>query len=129
MPTETIADQNFEEIPFQEEKLTRAKIKKPILIFTIIFGSLLVILLSITIFFDFQQGKITSQVETTPSPTPTPTTENKEEITSPSPYATDAAILKIEEEIKNLDQEIISTDLKESGLNPPKLEMKINFEK
>lgn len=127
MPTE-IADQDFENIPqMGEEKMTTKKARKPIFIFAGIFGGLLVILLATTIFLGFQQGKVTPEVS--PTPTQTPTSELKEEITSPSPYATDAAILKMEEEIKALDQELLSTDLKESGFNPPALEMKVNFEK
>jgi hypothetical protein len=122
-----IIDQDFENIPVgQEEKTTVKKGKKPIFIFAGIFGGLLVLLLAAAIFLSFQQGQPTTEIETKPTPTPTP--EFKEEIIPPSPYATDAAILKMEEEIKSLDQEIISTDLKESGLNPPVLEMKIQFE-
>lgn len=127
MPTE-IADQNFENIPFEEEKIANKKVAgKPIFIFAGIFGGLLVILLSMAIFFSLQQGKIMPNTKSTP--TPTPTLEIKEEITAPSPYATDSAVLKMEEEIKNLDQQITSADLKEAGLNPPVLEMNIKFEK
>ena len=126
MPTE-IADQNFENLPPEEEKISQKMTKKPIFIFAGIFGGLLVILLAITILFSLKQNQPTPTTQATP--TPTPTLPPQEEITSPPPYATDAAILKMEEEIKALDQELLSTDLKESGLNPPALEMKITFEK
>ncbi len=129
MPIE-IADQDFENIPVgKEEKTVKKKPNKFVFVFAGIFGGLLVILLATAIFFDFRSGRVTTKTEPTPTPTLTPTPEFKEEITSPSPYATDAAILKLEEEVKTLDQELLSTDLKESGLNPPVLEMKINFEK
>ena len=118
MPTEII-DQDFENMPVgQEEKTT--------FVFAGIFGGLLVLLLAAAIFLSFQQGQPATKIETKPTPTPTP--EFKEEIIPPSPYATDTAILKMEEEIKNLDQQLTSADLKESGLNPPILEMKIQFE-
>ena len=127
MPTE-ILNQDFENIPTEDEEKAQVKrAKRPIFIFASIFGGLLVILLAAVIFFSLNQGKITTQVKSTPTPTPTP--EFKEEIISPSPYATDEAVLKMEEEVKKLDQELTSADLKESGLNPPVLEMKIKFEK
>jgi len=119
VPTE-ILNQDFENIPVGQGKKTT-------FVFAGIFGSLLVLLLAAAIFLSFQQGKVTTMVKPTPTPTSTP--EFKEEIISPSPYATDAAVLKMEEEIKSLDQGLTSTDLKESGLNPPVLEMKIQFEK
>jgi len=127
VPTE-ILNQDFENIPTEEEEKAQVKkAKRPIFIFAGIFGGLLVILLAAAIFLGLNQGKNTAQIKSTPTPTPTP--EIKEEIISPSPYATDEAVLKMEEEIKNLDQELTSADLKESGLNPPVLEMKIKFEK
>lgn len=127
MPTE-ILNQDFENIPTrEEEKNTAKRAKRPIFIFAGIFGGLLVILLAAAIFFSLNQGRNTTQ--TKPTPTPTTTPEIKEEITAPSPYATDEAVLKMEEEMKSLDQELTSADLKESGLNPPVLEMKIKFEK
>lgn len=119
MPTE-ITNQDFENIPVRQGKKTT-------FVFAGIFGGLLVLLLAAAIFLSFHQGQPTTKIET--KPTPTPTIGFKKEIISPSPYATDAAILKMEEEIKTLDQEITSADLKEAGLNPPVLEMKIKFEK
>lgn len=127
MPTE-ITNQDFENIPpMGKEENTVKGSKKPIFIFAGVFGGLLVILLAAVIFLSFQQGRVTTMIKPTPTPTSTP--EFKEEITVPSPYATDAAILKMEEEIKGVDQELLSTDLKESSLNPPVLEMNIKFEK
>jgi len=119
VPTE-ITNQDFENIPVGQGKKTT-------FVFAGIFGSLLVLLLAAAIFLSFQQGQPIKKIETKPTPTPTP--EFKEEIIPPSPYATDAAILKLENEIKSLDQQIISADLKEASLNPPVLEMKIKFEK
>ncbi len=60
-----------------------------------------------------------------PSPSPSP---YEEEITNPSVYATDSAVLEIEKRIKEIEKEIDQTDLKETKLNPPVLDLDINFE-
>jgi len=59
-----------------------------------------------------------------PSPSPTPT----EEIFAPSSYATDSAVLAIEEDIDTLEENLLETDLYETGLNPPVLDMEISFQ-
>jgi len=116
-------EQDFENLPPATEKTA---VHKKLVVFTSLFGVVLVLLLAVAIFTGFNQ-KDSSQ-STSEKPTPTTAAEFKEEITSPSPYATDAALLKIEEEVENLDEKIQTTDLKESGLTPPALEMGINFE-
>lgn len=60
-----------------------------------------------------------------PSPSPSP---YEEEITNPSIYATDSAVLEIGERLKEINQDLDQTDLKETGLNPPVLDMEVNFE-
>ena len=60
-----------------------------------------------------------------PSPSPSP---YEEEITNPSVYATDSAVLEIGKRIREIDQDLDKTDLKETGLNPPVLDLNINFE-
>jgi len=60
-----------------------------------------------------------------PSPSPSP---YEEEITNPSIYATDSAVLEIDEKLKEIERDIGQTDLKETGLNPPVLDMEVNFE-
>jgi hypothetical protein len=125
----TILNQDFENLPQEEEKETKPKItfKKPLIIFASVFGAVLILLTATAIFMGFNpKGSPTNKAGQS---TPTPTPEFKEEVTSPSSYATDSAILKNEEEIKLLDEKIQKTDLKESGLNPPVLEWKIEFEK
>ncbi len=117
-----IANQDFENIPpAEEEKLVIKKTRKAIFIFAGIFGSLLLILLGTAIFLNFRQDKIQSEIINSTT-TPTPTPETKEEIISTSPYATDEAILKIEEDLKNLEQELQEADIKEVALNPPVLD-------
>lgn len=64
------------------------------------------------------------EVVSLPSPSPTPTGE---EIITPSAYATDSAILAIEEDLKTLERDLLETDLSEAGLNPPVLDMEVSF--
>ncbi|MCX6725834.1 MAG: hypothetical protein NT052_00755 [Candidatus Shapirobacteria bacterium] len=122
-------DQDFENLPSVAEKFAnKPKIaKKSLIVFVSIFGIFLLSLLALVIFLSFNQKNVNPPAEN--KPTPTPTMEIKEEITTPSLYATDAAILKTEEEIKNLDQELQNADLKETNLNPPNLDWQIEFEK
>lgn len=129
MPIEINPDQDFENLPSVAEKLTdKPKIaKKPLIVFVFIFGAFLLLLLALVIFMSFNQKSISLPVEN--KPTPTPITKIKEEITTPSLYATDAAVLKIEEEIKALDKNLQEADLKESSLNPPNLDWQIEFKK
>ena len=129
MRIKTILNQDFENLPPQEEKNPKPKMvfKKPLIIFVSIFGAVLTLLIATAVFMGFNQ-KEGSPVKVG-QPTPTLSPEFKEEIISPSSYATDAGVLKKEEEIKSLDEKIQKTDLKENGLNPPVLEWKIEFEK
>lgn len=117
-------EQDFENLPVAPEKSTAPK--KRLVVFVSVFGAALVLLLAVAIFTTFKQKGADQSI--TGKPTPTAATEFKEEITSPSPYATDSALLKIEEEVGNLAEKIQNTDLKEIGLTPPLLEMGINFE-
>ncbi|MBI5465001.1 hypothetical protein HY946_00115 [Candidatus Gottesmanbacteria bacterium] len=47
----------------------------------------------------------------------------------PSSLATELGFLKLEEDLKLLEQDLTSVDLSESKLSLPILEMKVNFEK
>jgi len=60
-----------------------------------------------------------------PSPSPSP---YEEEIINPSAYATDSAILEIGEKLKGIEQNLDKTDLREASLNPPVLDLNVNFE-
>lgn len=72
---------------------------------------------------------IKSRVEPSPAkpsllpPTPTP----EEKILNPSAYATDAAVLEAEKELEKIENELIETDLYESNLAPPVLDLKVKF--
>lgn len=50
------------------------------------------------------------------------------EPTRPSVYAEDEQVLKMEDDLRVLDREVVSTSLKESTLNPPILDFDIDFE-
>ena len=116
-------EQDFENLPIAPEKSARPK--KRLVVFVSVFGTALVLLLVVAIFTGFNQKDFSQSIFE--KPTPTTTTKFKEEITSPSPYATDAALLKIEEEVGNLEEKIQATDLKEVNLTPPLLKMGIDF--
>ena len=125
MPTEKMADQIFEEIPIMGKKFS---LKEKYLQHKVPFiatGALLFLLLLLITLSVFLP-KSTPPVLPPASPTPTPT-PLEEKITSPSAYATDSAVLKIESDLKTLDQNLQATDLKEAALNPPVLDMEVNF--
>lgn len=73
---------------------------------------------------EFKKVKKEKGIAPLPSPSPTPI---EEEITAPSAYATDSAVLAIEEDLKTLEKDLLETDLYETGLNPPVLDMKVEF--
>lgn len=101
--------------------------KKYLIIFSSVFGATLISLLIVTILFGFKQTKV-DLLEKKIEEDITPTPEVIQEISNPSPYADDLIILKIEQDIKKIDKELQETDLKEASLNPPLLDMDIEFE-
>jgi len=116
-------DQNFETI--LEEEKGELKAKKPfskrIKILALLFlGSLLVLSL-VRLFGGKRLPSVVSLPTPSPAITPTPTLGNY------SLYASDSAILKIEEELKEIETELDFTDLKETKLNPPPLDWEIKF--
>ena len=95
-------------------------IKKPRIIRLGLLITAVVVILTIA----YQQRKPKSS-ETVPSPpTPTPPIKN---VQPASLYATDSAILAIETALETIGVEIQETDLKEAALNPPLLDMDVNF--
>ncbi len=116
-------EQDFENLPPAAEK--SSFYKKRLIAFVSFFGTVLILLLAVAVFTSFSQKE--NETMSLEEPTPTETTEFREELTSPSLYATDSALLKIEEEVKKLEEKIQGTDLKEAYLTPPLLEMGIDF--
>lgn len=94
------------------------------LLFLVASGIIFLILTLLMIILNLNKKTASLPVAPTPAPTPTPA---EGAILNPSAYATDSAILKIEEEIKTMGKEIQSTDLKESQFNPPILDMDVNL--
>lgn len=132
MPTEEVSDQSFEDIlpeekPLKEERfLTFGKFKIKLKTALIGLGGFLGLLILVIPLLNQSLNRRPSLLPSpSPSPSPTPI---KEEITSPSIYATDSAVLKIEAELKTIESKLQSTDLREKGLNPPVLDMDVNFE-
>lgn len=117
MPTDQIMEQEFEAVPPKEEKPKRK------LVFAV-GGVVIIVTMTILLILFLTSRKPGEKIFAPIIPSPTPTVV--EALIRPaSPYATDAAVLKIEEDLKNLDQELQTTDLKEAGLNPPVLDMEV----
>lgn len=95
-----------------------------------IIGKTLMILLAISLFAALilivsQVNKKTPTTTDSSSvivPTPTPT-----ETRPQSRWATESGVLEIEANLKNLSDELVKVDLKESRLFPPVLDMKVKF--
>lgn len=94
--------------------------KKQLIIITLVILILLAFILTLV-----QMKQLLDKRKVTPLPSPSPTPS--EEITTPSAYATDSAVLAIEEDLETLEKDLLETDLYETGLNPPVLDMKIEF--
>lgn len=92
----------------------------------VIGGGVLIFILLLILFLIALLPKTPSKKVVFPTPTPNPTPP-QEQIVYPSAYATDSAVLKIEEELKSLENQLQITDIKETGLNPPVLDMKVNL--
>jgi len=131
MPTETPQIQNFEAMAAKgkEPEATRKKsgFNKTILIIT---GAVCLLLFSAVVLvskfkINILPGGGGQTEEPVPTATPTP---YQEIIASPSAYATDSAILQIQENIKALEIELKATDLKESNLTLPGLDLNVNFD-
>ena len=130
MPTDEITDQSFESIPPQDaysarvKYLTLGKLKIRIKIILILITGCLGILTFFLILHQPSKPPLSQPPPPLSTPTPTPF---EEKISSPSAYATDSAILKIEATLKAIEKELQTIDLKEASLNPPILDMNVKF--
>lgn len=109
-----------------KEKLEKIKLKlsNKNLIFP--FFALAIFFFALFCFHRINKKK--SELVAEPTPTPTPLVTIEEVITaSPSAYATDEAVLKIEEELKILEEKLNVVDLEEQPLLPPFLDMDVKF--
>lgn len=89
----------------------------------VILVAVLIILLIIVGFIVLNSRKVIPK-PIKPTPTPLPAVET---ILNPSRYATDEGVLKIESEIKKIDENLGGADLREDKLNPPEFNFDINF--
>lgn len=110
-------EQEFEAIPPKEEKPKRKLI-------LVVGGVVITVTMAILLLLFLTSRKPGEKIFLPVIPSPTPAT-SETNLRPSSPYATDAAVLKIEADLKSLDQELQSTDLKEAGLNPPVLDMEV----
>ncbi|PIS14378.1 hypothetical protein COT64_02985 [Candidatus Shapirobacteria bacterium CG09_land_8_20_14_0_10_39_12] len=125
MPTDQTMEQEFEAVPPLENKVslaTKFRPKRRVVLTAAGLALAALVALLVLLFLTFQKPPETMLAPAAPSPTPAAPETN---LRPASPYATDAAILKIEADLKNLDQDLQNTDLKEAGLNPPVLDMKV----
>ncbi|MBI4035128.1 MAG: hypothetical protein HY381_01910 [Candidatus Chisholmbacteria bacterium] len=90
----------------------------PLFIFTAALLTLLVILLRTYSFKPLPP----------PQPLPTPVSSPQLPPLPPSPFATDAAILDLNLRLTSLQTEINQTDMEESNLLPPPLDLNVTFE-
>lgn len=91
-----------------------------------LFFLLLLLLFFGSLFVYFNQVVRTRPEVKTEQPAPAPTATPLPEPLL-SPYATDAAILKIEADLKILEKEIEAVDLEESRLLPPSLDLQVSY--
>lgn len=90
---------------------------------TIGFSTLFLLLVLLVVYLKIQKSPKESIFQQPGTVTPA------EEVKPTHPvYATDPVILAIEEDLRNLDSELINADLEEVNLNPPNLDMEVNFE-
>lgn len=93
----------------------------------IVFTSLLVLMLILSLVFSLKK-QTQEKKKVTPTPVPQMTAV-PEVITNPSRYATDSAILKVEEDLAEIGKDLDSLQVNEVNLLPPRLDFNINFEK
>lgn len=120
MPTDQVMEQEFEAVPIIPPKEEKPKRK----IILAVSGTIIAVTAVILLLLSLTSRKPGEKIFLPVIPSPTPATIETN-LRPSSPYATDAAVLKIEEDLKNLDQELQGTDLKEAGLNPPVLDMEV----
>ncbi len=111
------ASSKFDAFPPQQKRLLK--------IAGTIFGFAIILLILGNIVKSLKFSKPASTPTPTPkqaSPLPTP-----QGIGNPSIYATDSGVLKIESDIKVLENKLGGTDLDESNLKPPDINFYVKF--
>lgn len=128
MPTEDLNTQNFEaieQVPDKGINLSAQSGNQKKKIILILSGALVLILLLVLVIVG-SNNRVLILPTPTPEPIPTPT-PFVETIASPSAYATDSAVLKIGDDINDLENQLQNIDLKDNYLLPPAINLDINF--
>ncbi len=93
----------------------------------ILFGALaflFVLLLLLSLTSAGQRVKNSILASPTPSPESTP---NLPDIGEPSAYATDPAVLDVENRLGDFEKSVNTTELKEDTIRPPQVDWEVNF--
>lgn len=93
----------------------------------IVFVSLIVLMFLSSLFFSVKKTA-NGVKKKTPAPLPQ-ITILPDVVVNPSRYATDSAILKIEEDLKTVEKELDGLQVNEINLLPPRLDFNVTFEK
>ncbi len=105
------------------------QLRKVFKIAGIVIGFLLFSLIIFSTVVRISKKRAPVVVHVVPSEVPQTTAFPEEKIFNPSRYATDSAILKIEEDLKSIEKELNDLEVNEVDLLPPKLDFEINFDK
>jgi len=103
------------------------RLRKILRIVGIVFAVLLLLIIILSTVL-----KLKNKVPVEIKPTPVASFEplpSGEVIINPSRYATDSGVLKIEEDLRNLEKELDNLQVNETNLLPPRLDFDINFDK
>ncbi len=120
-PSITVAKSYWEKVPPQFRKVFK--------LVGIAIGLLLFSLIIFSTVIRISKKRTPVAVNVVPSEVPQATPSPEEKIFNPSRYATDSAILKIEEDLKSVEKELNDLEVNEVDLLPPKLDFEINFDK
>lgn len=103
------------------------RLRKILRIVGIVFAVLILLMIILSTVLKLK-GRVPVEIKPTPvvSFEPLP---SGEVIISPSRYATDSGVIKIEEDLRNLEKELDSMQVNETNLLPPRLDFDINFDK
>ncbi len=74
-------------------------------------------------------GKKQNRPVLLPSPSPISVTPAPNVILNASRYATDSGVLKIEDDLKNFQKQLDTSDVKQTDLSAPNLDFNINFQR
>lgn len=96
--------------------------KKMLNLFFTLFFVLILVYVGATLYNIWRGKNPVNQTSEEPTPTPVPFVPAK-----PSVYAKDEVILKIEEDINVLKNELIRVSLRENDLQPPRLDFDVTF--